>query len=73
MRKRILGCQSDLRIRSAYELTKFFEDFENKFGNFIAEKELMYTYSVNYFKRNFGIDKQEHTIYQMSETKEKFH
>ncbi|MEK6981814.1 MAG: winged helix-turn-helix transcriptional regulator [Candidatus Micrarchaeota archaeon] len=60
-----------LRIRSAYELTKFFEDFENKFGNFIAEKELMYTYSVNYFKRNFGIDKQERTIYQMSETKEK--
>lgn len=48
-----------LSVRNAGELVLFFDEFERRYGQFIHEKVFMYTASFDYFKRNFGIEKEE--------------
>lgn len=51
-----------LRVRNAKEVADFFDDFESKFGHYINEKAFMHTISLNYFKRNFGLNKEAREI-----------
>lgn len=60
-----------LRVKTAKEVAEFFDDFESKFGQYIYEKAFMHTISLNYLKRNFGLDKERRKIITTEEGTEK--
>jgi DNA-binding Lrp family transcriptional regulator len=51
-------------------VAEFFEEFERRYGDLIIDKTLMHTVSQNYFKRNFGTNREQRKRIITEETEE---